>query len=666
MAILKINKISISTIPQDKIILVIIGLLLFFSYSSSLSQNIETLYESYLDEISQVTNNSPGHDLIEELISSPLELRTASAEEIARIPGISQDNAERIIDLISLYPNINLKALEDSINLGIEQRKIFELVTVLQNPSEFQRTKRFTWRARTKTKYGSLYDSQAEKFKGSPLAFYQRFNFQINNFSASILTDKKTGEVPLADFYSGFLEYKNDNMKFIIGDFSVQAGMGNILWKSFGARKSSEVISPAIQQGCGLSGYKSSLDLNFFRGIATHFTTGFNNSMNLKLIGWISKQKIGAAIDTSTSTISSIYSSGYYRTESEMQRKNTAGFSSAGCNAELAISNFKIGAAALYLNYTLPVKSSSSMAFPGKEGLLTTLYSYYDFGNLSLGGEFSRDAKGNTGAKFGIRYEGIKYDAAIAFRTFEGNFRSPFGYNFGESSVAANETGIYAALRWKPTTLFNLSIYSDFYSTPERTFSIPAKLHGSEIFMECLYIPETNLLVTMRIRQEYKTDKITTKDSPILYQASKTSARLEFKQNLNSDLFLRFRIEGMNADFGNFKKSEIGAMCFAECGYRTFQWLELSGRISYFSAPSYDSGIWLCELALPGYTTTVNLFGEGMRYSFSLKSTISELCSVHLRFSSTLKRGLPDEILDNTDLFENEQSMLYLMMELKF
>jgi hypothetical protein len=653
-------------LPVIRIIL-LLSLLLFFIVVDSFAQKVgnEEL-EEILEDISKETDYSPELDAFEYLSDNPIILKTTTADKLSQIPGISYNTAIKIIDLVQVAGINSYEILSDSLSLTYEQRNILRKCTRFEKeyPNEFK--DQFTWRVRNQQSLNKIRGFEDSSFVGTPLTLYQRINLNHDKFSAGILTTKEAGERLLADFYSGYFGYKSEKFNLVLGDYYIESGLGNLLSKSFGLRKGPDVISSVIRLGGGVQPYRSSLENNYFRGAAVQINWGNKDNYEYKADLWISSSTRAATVDTINNVVSSIFASGMFRTQSEIDKKNKLQEQAIGTSFEISKSIIKVGITGLYLNYDRKIETPAKTAFSGKSGLLSTIYSTVNFKNASIGAELSRDALGNAGFKAAIQNETKLYDVSFLYRNFSSDFRSPFGYSFGESSSPANEVGFYSALRWKGIQNIILSTYLDIYKTHTKTYTVPLPVKGIDLFVQSEWLVNSHLNLILRLKYEDKTDALTLdNNSKIVYQQKKVGMRFEITDHVKSNLMLRFRLEGDYIDFENYQPHEIGLAGFGELIYKPYEFLETGGRISYFSTDSYASAIWQYEYTLPGYMTTSALYGDGTRTYLYIRFKPVEWLSLWARYAVTAKNNLDyigsgvDEILDNS------KKVLYFQMDVR-
>lgn len=639
-----------------KIYFLIIALILATTISKA--QVSEILFDNIFEALSKESNLSLDVESIEFYKQNPINLAYAVPKDILQLPSFTYHDALRICDFISAHTILSISMISDSLNLSTEQELILGACSYIhfEKTKETQKANLF-YRARNQMYLSEVYGIKENKFEGSSLNLYQRLIYENDGVSAGILADKDCGERSIIDYLSGYISYKQQNYSVIVGDYYLGLGLGNLFWRPMGSRKGADVISPALELGTGIKPYRSTIENNYFRGAAGEYKFKLNDRFGLKTSLWFSSINRSSNIDTAQKIVTSIYTAGYYRTETEIAKKYNLNEISYGADAQLVSNNLIIGFTAVNINYAYDIQSSSSSAFSGKYGTLLSAYALYNTANQTMAFELSKDAKDNVAFKSSLQGFSRNFDYAFHFRYFSEFYRSPYGTNFGEFSYPANETGIYSAFKWKISQTFIERLYIDLYKSNGPTYYVPDIVKGMDLFSESEIKVNSDNKLIFRLRAEAKTDAVRVPDSEdyIFYIGKDFSARVDWIKEVNSYLDIRFRLEGCNILYAGTKTDETGWGSFFEFSWIPTSFLKISPRIAYYSTDSYNSAVWFFEYALPGLMSTQALYGKGIRGLLTFKITPWNNLNINLRYSITYK---PDEeslgsgylkILDNKD-----------------
>ena len=628
----------------------------------------EVKIEEILEKVAQEQEISPLIDLIEGLNQNPIDLSKTNIEELSQIPGISIHLSKLILDFVKRNKNADYVTISDSLALSEDQLFLLKYCTIIGDriSSQRKRTKNLYLRLRQYNQFNKPKGLIDGNFQGNELDLYQRYSLYYDDYAANILINKDLGEKSIADFYSGNISGKIFNTKIILGDFNIQSGMGSILWQSYSMGKGMDVISPALQYSNKIEPYRSSLEYNFFRGAAIQSNIQISKSNNINILAWYSDVKRAATIDTASNIVTSLYQSSYFRTNTEIRKKNTLKENTIGGSIEWAYSNFTIGFNGFKLLYNYPIESSSKRAFLGESGFLSSVFATFITGSNTFGGELSKDAAGNMAFKVGYLFEKQKYSLSMHFRNYSSEFRSPFGFSFGESSIPSNEVGLYLGFSYRPYALISINNYLDVYQTHSRTYYVPFKVAGYDLFSETDWLISKKTKFIFRFKFEDKTDIISVEDLRPVVSKKNYSTRFELQNNISSKFQLRIRAEAKAVSFEKHKEAEFGIMSFVDLSWKPFKFLSLNARLTYFSTDSYESAIWQYEGGIAGYMLSNALYGSGARFLLYSKVNIFNNLNLWIKYSNTQKNNV-DNLSSGYTLIEgNSDNRLILQLDLSF
>lgn len=626
------------------------------------SERFESI-ENLLEAVAEETEVSPLLDAIDYFRARPLDLRTTTYRHLMLIPGFSAPVAIKITALVNQFPDIRIPDIADSLGLTSEQRTLLMACAFIgktQVAASGSGTQSLTLRIRTRRRLHRISGFEDHRFVGSPLELYQRLHYINGAVEAGVTLEKDGGERSIADFSSGFVKASFGAIDVLAGDYYIQTGMGSMLWRSFGARKGANVIAPPHHYANVIRPYRSTTEQGFFRGAAAISTLAISETSHAQLALWYSSIARTATIDTLNDVATSLDADGLFRTETEISKLDALNERSVGGFAVWNAPNVSIGGAALNLTYSKPITSLSKSTFHGQSGVLASVFAKIRLDAARFAVEVGRDARGALGVRFAGRLRRKRTDAVIAIRRFAPNYRAPFGHNFGESATPGNETGVYAALRWRAASGALFTAYSDIYSFPEPTSTRPYAVQGLDVWFESRLRPQRAIDVTLRLRWESKTDALPSEDpfggmSLQTFQKTRSSLRAEARHPISKRLALRLRFEITTVAFATLKATETGILQFAELDWRADSELRLATRIVLFETESFDSALWQYEFSVPGSLSNPPLFGKGMRWTALVQYRPIDAIALSTRYAITVKNEVEflgsgvNRILGNAD-----------------
>lgn len=641
---------------------------LIFISSNILARTIdfdESELESILETIARRSNKSEVIDLIESLMNNPIELSSASIDEIARIPTITYSMARSIKSLVN--SGSNEYEIIDSLNLTKESAYLLKYCSYIGR-AKIKKAKPWAFNLNSRTRaieqLNRLKGFENDKFQGSRTDLYQRFLMDYGNISGGVLFSKDLGELYKNSFYSGFINGNFNTFSFVVGDFYAQSGLGNILWSQNTMGKGADVIGSAFQFDNSIYNYKSSSEFGFFRGLALSNKFNLSSISSIDISAWASYTPRSATV-SDNDTITSIYKTGLFRTESEITKQYSIIEKSAGGNIRFSQEEFNVGLSSLYLDYNKFVATASSKTIKGKNALLTTAYAMLPLSSFSLSAEVSADGNQNMAYKFIGELKQNTFNLVIHGRSFAPGFRSPYGYMFGEQSNPANEYGIYAGLLYKGFHNVDIASYLDYYGSYEQTYYIPEPIKGLDIFTQTTFRLTAKRYLLFRFQYEKKTDSKKINKEKTVYRRSKYYLRAEYLFYPLDKLRLRFRSDFNLINFQKFLPNETGIAGYLDCLYSLLDNFSLSARFAYFSTESYESAIWQFEYSLPGYLYMPPLYGEGFRTFLILKWEPLQNIYLRLRYVLMKKENVNHLGSGYNEIYGNTDQRLYFQLDFK-
>jgi hypothetical protein len=644
--------------------LVVILFLISFNYYELKSDIDREKLEIILANISENNELSTALDQIEEFNKNPINLSLAKPSAIAEIPTINLITARKIA-AFARSGKYTIKSIADSLGLSEDHRFILELCSFVESKQPKQKLDNFSSRLRVIEQMNTIRGFAQGQYQGSRTDFYQRYQTYYSGHSAGILLTKDKGESSLASFYSGYLSLNSTGINLIVGDFYNQIGLGNVLWSGSGMGKGADVINPAGQTAFLTNPFKSSSEYGFFRGVALSGNILLNDNSVISLKGWFSSVNRSATIDSASNSATSIYTTGLFRTQSELSKLNTLNEKNIGSAVQLTLNKFIIGGTAYKLIYNKMITSESAAQIRGKDALMSSLFSTLMIEDVSFSAEAGRDGSGQMSYKAFSQLVKPTYELIFHFRSFSPEYRTPFGMIFGEASSPNNEVGLYTGLLLKGIKSFKFASYLDFYKSYERTYYVPEPINGIDFLTESLFIIDNQNELKIRTKVENKKDIFTNSEKvKIIYRRSQYYLRGELSHDFGRNLILKGRAEIVFVNFEQNKPNEIGTAGYLEIKYRWFEKLNLSGRLAYFSTSSFETAIYQFEYTAPGIMSTPPLYGNGIRTSINLVYDLFDKGSICLKYSITKKYNV-DYMGSSYDLiYGNIDQRFYFQLDL--
>ncbi|WP_236980656.1 ComEA family DNA-binding protein [Membranihabitans maritimus] len=448
------------------------------------------------------------------------------------------------------------------------------------------------------------------KYKGSPNSLLFRFRKYIpGQFSLGFTVEKDEGEPLNPKDKLGFDSHKfhlyRDNMKgflktIVIGDYRVNLGQGLTQYHGFGLTKSSNPIL-IKRTGKVLQPFSGTSEFNFFRGIAFQI----NPIPKIKIWGFGHALKRDATLredEDRGSYFSAIQTSGYHRTENEINKKNAIRETIAGTKILWSSEQWDIGFNSMFSFYNrpyLPEKRIDNFWRP--TGKKFTLHSIDFSGNiktLHIFGEIATQNFGIPAFSLSILH-GIsrKLDLALLIRSFPESHYPQYSNAFSSRTSPTNEHGIYLGMNYHLSVLSELSLYLDTWKSNWPTFQRTGPAIDQDLLVRWNYKKKRNYKFYIHFKHKIRNDN-TLNNNDISYTTSKnhqSNLRANFEKIINQKWRFVTRIEWTRFLLGN-GTLENGYTSSQDIHFKSLEspWF-YSLRFCYFSTDSYESRIYSYE-----------------------------------------------------------------------
>lgn len=626
------------------------------------------------DEIIQARIEFIAQDLEEESLSledvfealnnyydNKLNLNTATREELEELVMVNSFQINSLLQWrdekglfstifeISEVPHWDLQTLDNILpfvrvsEVKVKQRKGF---TDYIKEGKFEGYFRYIRGIETKAGYADVTDEEREEsskyYWGDQNKIYSRLRYMHgNDLSMGVTMTKDPGEQIFGktqpygfDFYSGHLYYDNGRKFFrkaVIGDYQMQVGQGLAFWTGYGFSKTAEASSTR-KKARGLRPFTSADETRFMRGAGVEVGVG-----DFSLTTWVSYKGVDGSVmeldtldDEEARMASSINMSGYHRTTSEINRKNSLQELIYGANLKYETRSFQVGVSAIQQGYDAYYKRSDQLMnkyqFEGKNLLnLSADYSYI-IGNVNIFGEVAHSGSSNALAFLqGLSVAlGRKATISALYRNYPKDYHTFYAQGFGDGSNTINESGFYLGGNYRLTKAWSLNAYVDFFKSPWLKFGVDAPSYGHEVLGQIKYRPSPRFEISFRAREKDKMINTSVYEGNI--RPVERYKQRKFQLNINTVLgrgwTWKSRIDFVT-DKRESKGLQKGFALTQDLLYRNKRFpLEVSLRYSIFNTDSYDTRLYIYEynmqnvFSIPVYHNVGSRAYVLLRYTF--------------------------------------------------
>ncbi len=621
---------------------------------------IEKQLEEALEEQETEEGGLAGEQLVqflEELASNPVNINSASINELLQIPGFNLKIARSLISYRKENPFVKtddiLKVsgigratytrMRPYITVGGASSRFRDLYT---NPNYWLDGNSFEYisRYQQELKYKRGYEIPASSVEhlGSQGKYYNRFRMSSRHLSVNLTQEKDAGETlsgPTGfDYTSGHIALtENGKLKdLVIGDYALNFGQGLVLWTGAAFSKGREVVGTTGKNERGLRAYGSAQETDFFRGIAATYGEKIETTFF-----YSDRPRTASIIQGDTTRFPS--SSGFHRTESEKDRKNNIDQKSYGGRIRIDTPLGLFGATGYYTEFSSYIDRGNGLSslydFEGRENSVLGIDYRGLIGNVLAFGEIAQSQNGGAGGIVGIESPiGISTDFTMAYRNYARDFQSFMGDGFGESSSdPQNEEGFYIGIRHGLNDKIALSAYVDQYMFNAPRTGIDQPSQGFDVLglMEVDFNSDLNGYVL--IRSETKDDTFTEinergVEEEFIGEQRRSSIRTQIEYQLSRSVRLRSRIELVESQGANEDK-EYGMLLYQDIRVQATRKLQLDARVTVFDTDSFDSRVFQFENDLLYVLSNTALSGQGQRVYIVLNYEPRNFLEIWFKYS---------------------------------
>ncbi|UII29431.1 helix-hairpin-helix domain-containing protein [Fulvivirga maritima] len=631
----------------------------------------------------------------------PLNINKADKDDLRALYILSDQQIDNIINYRLKYGNLlsiyELQAIPELTLADI--RKLVPFITVndyglnkdqnplikriLNEPNNYFLL-RYERTIETKKGYTPPTETSTSRYSGAPYKLYNRFRVShTKDFSLGYTVEKDAGE-PLAfnrqtngfDFYSFHFQLQNQGKlsNLIIGDYQLQFGQGLLLSAGFNIGKGAETITTVRRSNLGARPYTSVVETGFFRGASATYSF----SPQLQLTTFYSRLQQDAVIRSDSSSsyyefISSVQSSGFHRTESEIAAKDQITEQTIGAHLLYKDhdNNLQVGVTYLNNNYSTPIIKSpylyNQFEFTGTQNHNLGLSLQYNWHNMAFFSEAARSKSGGLAAIGGMILNLSRtLECAIVLRNYQRNFHSFYGSAFAEAAGKnINEKGWYWGLKYSPIRKLQLSAYFDKFTFPWLKFGISSPSTGYEYLVRANYKPNRKSILYFQYRRESKANDNSLPEQPMVITSNGIKDNYTFNIDIEANDIISLKTR-LQLSHYNFSGQRTQGMALIQDLNINLKKVRISTRLALFETDDYQNRQYAYErdvlysFSIPAY------YGQGTRQYVVIRYKISRHLDLWLKYAQTLYRNQESISSGLEEIAGNTKTDLKIQMRLRF
>ncbi|MBR5749130.1 MAG: helix-hairpin-helix domain-containing protein [Prevotella sp.] len=607
-------------------------------------------WETYLREVITVEDvgSAAWEEMYEQLCEfaqHPINLNQASREQLEQLPFLSAQHVEEIMAYLYQYGPMKSPAeLQMIRSLDYQRRRLLACFVEIDDGGQ----KRNFPNLKTVAQYGRhelmatakvpLYERKGDReaYKGWPYRHWFRYQFSYgDNVKVGLVGSQDAGEPFFAnknrmgyDYYSYYLQLKNWGLleSLVVGKFRVSMGMGLIANNGFAMGKLSSLQNLG-RSASSLRAHSSRSSADYLQGLGATVTI----AKGLSATGFLSYRAMDATLNKD-GTAATIVTSGYHRTETELEKKNNLKNTSYGATLRYQGSGFHAGLNVVGTHLSRELKPNTSVLYRQHAAQGTDFLNFStDYGyvnpRFAINGETAMNKDGALATINSLSLQcgsGVSLMALYRFYSFR--YTSLYSNSFSDGGAVQNESGIYLGANWQPSPRWKVMAYSDYAYFPWAKYQVSLSSHAFDNLLQVSYLRNNWTLEAryrLKLRQKDNANKTTLQTI--------TTHRGRLNLSYDGSWSSRTQLDYTKIASG---QQDRGWMVSQSLGYR-YRWLRLSGGLGYYHTDSYDSRVYLYESG-PLYNYGFSQYsGEGIRYWLMARGEIGKRLIVTAKFGTT-------------------------------
>lgn len=565
-------------------------------------QTLESILEQVEDESAE---NAGWLEYLWELKENPLDLNRAGLDDLTRISFLSPSLSQNIIQFRKRRKQF--RNYRELLKVEGMTRERWEALAPFVTVHPISVRSGFIYRAKTYYQLPQRIGYRQGKY-ANPLYLQNRFIFRFGEeFSGGAVVEKDAGEQDNLDYLSYHLRYRNrgQTTSVLVGDYQMRVGCGLALWSAYGLPLTPAALPLLPNVGTPFSGNRGTNEFHFLRGVVLQQRVPGAGYLNL----FYSRENLDATLSPDSQSVSSFYTAGLHRSETEQAKKG---------NLQLVLygASFRSHLGKLQFQFTPVISKFEPLYqdFSPTRSLFSLSYRFSGGSAVRHAGEVVLSQGKFPAVQQYLIFRSQKIRYQVTGYYYHPSYFALFGRAFGAlSRTPQNRLGTALMAEYRFSSATRVGGYAHFYR----------KIRSSEsnLFVFRDYLLEVSQrfagqMVKLQFRQKYRENDV--ENSPAL-EKKIYSLRLSYYLRAGKKLRLQNRIELRWAKPLIRLNRYYGFSMFHQAEWNPGQQLRLIARWTSFDVPDYDLRIYEYEPDLPGSFRMMLLNNRGYKWFFLLR-----------------------------------------------
>ena len=609
------------------------------------ASDLESRMENSIDD---GTGKSATLDELDFYRTNPVNINLASFQEIIEVPYLPSALAIKILFLRDSLGSLSMSDLR--LIDGMDENTLALVAPFIAFGAEKTKPHSFasgdsvtamSFRSRESVDIHPKKPFVDGEYAGSRAAQYDRLIVNTPRWSGGILYNKDAGETWEDGFFGGYIGFENDGVvkKFVAGDYTINSGEGMTLSSFRSSSKGGSVLYQIKATGRTIVPHLGTDDFHYFQGVAATMEVD-----PVSMTIFFSRKAVAATLD-SANAITSFYTSGLFRSQTEIEKRAAANETTIGEITDCRIgSTGKIGANAFSTQYDKRIDIQSPFVLHGKRESAVGANADFAFDSFMLFGELAGNSLDSKSGVAGFICQVSKrLSLSSQLRSYSRKYANPYAYGFGEQNGLVNgENGRYLGMEYRASNKVKISTSYDEFTLPS---SGAFTTTGSEIVLRCESTLTKSVNASVQFKENTKTVENTLLDADqnpvtIFEERNQNNLRASFSFALNKWMEINQRIELTTVSYSASHNGEEGMLMFTEVNVSS-QHSRFYGtaRMVYFDTQSYDSRVYEYESDVRGEYSFPPLYGRGSRWYVVGGITVFPRAEFSFKYSETFQTG---------------------------
>ena len=613
---------------------------LFTSYAQDKHPWEEPLNEVMTLEDAGTTAWEETYELLCDLELHPMNLNSVTREQLEQLPFLTAQQVEDIMAYLYQYGPMKSEAELMMIrSLDRERRRLLTyFIYIGESADSRQQLFKYGHHELMAAVRIPFYERKGDNngYLGYPYRHWLRYQLTYGDrVKVGLVGSQDAGEPFFAhrnttgyDYYSLYLQLRNIGWleSLVLGRYKVSLGMGLTINSSFSLGK------VAMLQNLGraantLRAHSSRSEADYLQGAAATFRL----SKALSLTAFASYRGQDATLNKD-GTAATIVTSGYHRTEMEMEKKHNLKNTTVGGSLRYQRYGLHVGLNTVYTHLDRRLTPNTSTLYrrhyaQGNDFTNVSIDYGYVHHRFAVQGETAVNAHGALATINSVSLQlrdGLSLMALQRFYSYR--YTALYARSFSDGSSVQNESGLYVGLVWQPSPYLKLMAYGDYAYFPWAKYQVSQSSHAQDYLLQATYTRSHwtwGGRYRLRLRERDNDEKTAL--------VSRTEHRGRVSVAYDNGWSSKTQLD---VGFTAVEQGEKGLMVSETLGY-AWRWLRLNGGFGYFKTDGYDSRVYLYEPG-PLYTYSMGQFqGEGWRCWLMVRATIGRNLSLTAKWGRT-------------------------------